>query len=109
MWEDKFDSSFIFEETLAIRCETEEDARALFDILDRSGCVWNNGDKLTEDDTLWGEYNENTCYTVMSNGRVTYGTTSNPRPISCKTCTFYQSEITEFQNVSHRDIVNFLF
>ena len=110
MWSNRFDESFLFSgEPLMIWCESEEDAASLFEILDRNGFMWNNGDILSPDDTSWFVYGRNTCYVVATNRRVTYRKITKEKPLYRK-CMFRSSDVhQESYQVSQDDIKALLF
>lgn len=50
------------DQIIAIACQTEEDAIALFDILDKYGYEWAGGENLRNDNTNWVNNGKDTCY-----------------------------------------------
>ena len=53
---------FLKGEKIAINCETEEEAKNLFAILNRQGVKWIESEELSIDDTEWARYEKDTCY-----------------------------------------------
>lgn len=50
------------DKVIAIACPTEQDAIALFDILDEYGYEWAGGENLRNDNTNWVNHGKDTCY-----------------------------------------------
>lgn len=56
------------DQVIAIVCQTEEDAIALFNVLDENGYKWNGGERLRDINTCWHDYGQDTCYYLNYHG-----------------------------------------
>ena len=61
-------NGFLKGEKIVIRCETEEEAKKLFTILNRQGVRWFSNDELSTNSTWWASYKKDTCYDNSKEG-----------------------------------------
>lgn len=70
MTKEQFDLKYRGEK-VAVHCDTEEKAKAFLKLEDSFGTVWSNGERL--DETLWGSYKKETCYSLFKDGKMVIG------------------------------------
>lgn len=63
---------FLKGKSIAVHCETEEEAKEFFEMIKDDGIKWNSGVELNIDNHRNG-YEENTCYRIDINERMLYG------------------------------------
>lgn len=66
LWSDFLNGKFY------INCETEKEAKELFDLAENYGVLWNSGSKLSRT-TCFSDWREETCYLVDKLGMVYNG------------------------------------
>ena len=113
MWETAFDESMLNTHCkLIIRCQREDLALDLMEILDRSGIMWAAGCRPISY-TRWGGYAENSCYLVESKTlfyveRRYVEHSSYAKDRRYVRCTFYGEDISDFATASDDELLSFL-